>query len=66
MGNNRIKQSNRMANGTLREYIIADKKIFSASWSMLPSYRNETVDGAWGAEDIKTFYESLAGRNNLE
>lgn len=62
MGVNRIKQSVRMANGTLREFIIADKKIFSVSWSMLPSYRNETVDGAWGAEDLKTFYESAAGQ----
>lgn len=63
MGTNRIKQSTRMSNGTLREFIIADKKTFSTSWSMLPSYRNETVDGAWGAEDLKTFYESLAGRS---
>lgn len=62
IGTNRIKQSARMANGTLREFIVADKKIFSVSWSMLPSYRNETVDGAWGAEDIKTFYESLDGQ----
>jgi hypothetical protein len=29
---------------------------------MLPSFRNETVDGGWGAEDIKNFYESTAGR----
>lgn len=62
---NRIKQSTRMANGTLREFIIADKKTFSTSWSMLPSYRNETVDGAWGAEDLKTFYESLAGQTSF-
>lgn len=62
IGTNRIKQSTRMANGTLREFIIADKKTFSTSWSMLPSYRNETVDGAWGAEDLKLFYESLAGQ----
>lgn len=65
IGTNRIKQSSRMANGTLREFIVADKKTFSVSWSMLPSYRNETVDGAWGAEDIKTFYESLAGRKSF-
>lgn len=62
VGTNRIKQSTRMANGTLREFIIADKKIFSTSWNMLPSYRNETVDGGWGAEDLKTFYESAAGQ----
>jgi hypothetical protein len=60
--NNRIEQSTRMANGTLRRYFIADKLNISVSWEMLPSFRNETVDGAWGAEDLKNFYESPAGR----
>lgn len=59
---NRIEQSQRMANGTLRKYFIADKLNLSVSWEMLPSFRNETVDGAWGAEDLKAFYESAAGR----
>lgn len=58
----RIESSQRMANGTLRKYFIADKLNLSVSWEMLPSFRNETVDGAWGAEDIKNFYESSAGR----
>lgn len=58
----RIEQSARMANGTTRKYFIADKISVSASWEMLPSFRNETVDGGWGAEDIKNFYESTAGR----
>lgn len=62
IGTNRIKQSVRMANGTLREFVIADKKIFSVAWTMLPSYRNETVDGAWGAEDLKIFYENSDGQ----
>jgi hypothetical protein len=58
----RIESSQRMANGTLRKYFIADKLNLSVSWEMVPSFRNETVDGAWGAEDIKNFYESAAGR----
>jgi len=66
MGTNRIKQSTRMANGTLREFIVADKKTFNVSWNMLPSYRNETVDGGWGAEDLKTFYESADGKKAFE
>jgi len=60
--NNRIEQSTRMANGTLRRYFVADKLNISVSWEMLPSFRNETVDGGWGAEDLKNFYESSAGR----
>ena len=58
----RIEQNKRMSNGSLRRYFIADKKQWDVSWSMLPSYRNETVDGAWGAEDIKAFYESEDGQ----
>jgi hypothetical protein len=62
LSNNRIEQSVRMSNGTLRKYFIADKLELSVSWDMIPSFRNETVDGGWGAEDIKNFYESSAGR----
>ena len=62
LDNNRIEQSTRMADGTLRKYFIADKLNISVSWDMIPSFRNETVDGGWGAEDIKAFYESSAGR----
>jgi len=66
IGSNRIEQQQRMANGLMRKYFIADKKTFSLSWSMLPSFRNETVDGAWGAEDLKLFYESFAGQGAFE
>ena len=62
LDNNRIEQSTRMADGTLRKYFIADKLNISVSWDMIPSFRNETVDGGWGAEDLKSFYESAAGR----
>ena len=51
-----------MANGTLRKYFIADKLRIDLAWEMVPSFRNETVDGGWGAEDLKSFYESAAGR----
>jgi hypothetical protein len=58
----RIESGQRMSNGTLRKYFIADKLNLSVSWEMVPSFRNETVDGGWGAEDLKAFYESAAGR----
>lgn len=58
----RIEKVIRTSNGTLRKNHIADKRIFSTSWDMLPSYRTFTVDGAWGAEDIRTFYLSDAGK----
>lgn len=62
MDNNRIEQVQRTSNGTLRKFFIADKKTFSVSWDMLPSYRTLTVDGAWGAEDIRSFYNTALGQ----
>jgi len=59
---NRIETGQRMANGTMRKYFVADKLNINVSWEMIPSFRNETVDGGWGAEDLKNFYESAAGR----
>lgn len=58
----RIESVRRMANGTLRKYYVADKYNFSLSWDMLPSYRTLTVDGAWGAEDLRSFYSSTEGQ----
>lgn len=58
----RIEQIQRMSNGTLRKFHIADKKRFGVSWSMLPTYRTLTVDGYWGAEDLRTFYASDEGK----
>lgn len=59
----RIENSKRMANGTLRKYWVADKRQMSLSWTMLPSYRTLTVDGAWGAEDLRAFYIANQGKS---
>lgn len=58
----RFEKTARMANGSLRKLFIADKKIVSTSWSMLPSYNSMTVDGYWGAEDLKNFYLGAKGQ----
>ena len=62
----RIEKKQRMANGTLRKYIIADKRTFSTSWSMLPKLTSQTVDGFWGADDIESFYNTVTGSFSLE
>ena len=62
----RIEKVTRTSDGTLRKNHIADKKRFSASWTMLPSYRTLTVDGAWGAEDLRTFYLSNGGKESFK
>ena len=61
----RIEKITRTSNGTLRKNYITDKRRFSASWTMLPSYRTLTVDGAWGAEDLRTFYLSNGGKESF-
>ena len=54
----RIERTQRMSNGTLRKIFIADKNILSVSWTALPSYASMTVDGLWGAMNIKDFYQT--------
>lgn len=52
----RHEQTARMANGSLRKIHIADKKTISTSWDMLPTYSTMTVDGGYGAQDLRAFY----------
>lgn len=59
---NRIEKTQRMSNGTLRKFFIADKKSINVSWNMLPSFYTFTVDGGYGAMDIKSFYEGTAAK----
>ena len=61
----RIEKVVRTSNGTLRKNYIADKKKFQLSWDMLPSYRTLTVDGGWGAEDLRSFYFSEEGKQSF-
>jgi hypothetical protein len=71
---NRIEKQQRMSNGTLRKFFIADKKSISISWNMLPSFSTFTADGGYGAMDIKSFYEgsaskasgALSGKNSFD
>lgn len=62
----RIETSQRMANGTMRKYYVADKRTFSTSWDMLPNRAIYTVDGLWGADDMEDFYKLRTGAFHLE
>ena len=66
IGFNRIEKSQRMSNGSLRKYFIADKKSFGISWSQLPSYSTMTIDGGYGALDLKSFYEGANGKSTFK
>jgi hypothetical protein len=60
---NLIEATDRMANGTLRKYIVARKFVITANWKDLPSLDSNVVDytsGAKGAAWIKAFYEGNA------
>ena len=54
-----IENSARMANGTLRRYITANKKKVAISWDMVPAAGgyNFTADSNLGAAWLKSFYE---------
>jgi hypothetical protein len=70
----RIETVQRMANGTMRKYVIAIKKIIDCSWTYIPSATQTvssqsgqsfaafkpTVDGNYGAGFMKAFYEQYA------
>jgi len=55
----RIEKSDRMADGTLRRFITANKKKISTSWTDLPAAGgvNFTADGNLGGAFLKSFYE---------
>ena len=66
IGQNRIQKVTRMSNGTLRKFFIADKREFSTSWNMLPSFSNMTVDAGYGAVDLKSYCEESKGQGVLK
>lgn len=56
-----IEKQNRMANGSLRKYIIAKKHKISTSWTFLPTKTSETADDNYGAAWMESFYNANAG-----
>lgn len=62
----RIEFPKRMANGTLRKYVVADKRTFSTSWKDLPHSAAFTVDGFWGGREMKNFYQAQKGIFDLK
>jgi len=52
-----IQKEQRMANGTMRKYVVSKKKTFSCSWSMLPTKSSMIVDNKANAKLMKEYYE---------
>jgi hypothetical protein len=53
-----IENVQRTANGTMRKFVVAKKRNFQVSWTMLPSRKNLTIDNKYGAEGIRDFYNT--------
>lgn len=56
----KIENKQRMANGTLRKFVVATKRSLKASWDDLPRQDAHTADGFWGANSMKTFYNTYS------
>lgn len=61
----RIETRQRMANGTMRRYFVADKRTFSVTWNDLPTLDAQTVDGFFGAASIENLYNTQTGAVTL-
>lgn len=56
-----IENQQRMANGKLRKYVIAQKNNLSVSWSYVPTRSSECVDKNYGGAWLESFYKTYAG-----
>lgn len=57
----RIENKQRMVDGTLRKFTVATKRVIKVSWTELPNSDSITVDGFWGANSLRNFYDSHPG-----
>lgn len=62
----RIGNSQRMVNGTMRRWFVADKRTWSTSWSNVPHSAAYTVDGKMGGNEIEDFYLNHPGAFTLQ
>lgn len=73
VGFDRIENSNRMWDGTMRRYTIAKKRTWSTSWDNLPSTNTKvaqggmsTVDGGWSGSQMESFYYATDGAFQMQ
>jgi hypothetical protein len=61
VSNTLIEKSSRMANGTMRKYVVANKRTLSTSWKDLPSNSSSTVDLNYSSAWLTEFYLANVG-----
>ena len=52
----KIETANRMIDGTMRKWVISEKRTWSVSWEMVPHTSLRTVDGGMGGQEMENFY----------
>lgn len=57
----KLMNENRMVDGTLRRYVVAEKRSWSISWENLFSKDEGVVDGFWSGESLLQFYKDTPG-----
>lgn len=67
----RIEKKQRMADGTLRRYVVAKKRTWSCSWENVPNKNGvsgamSTADGGYAGEDIETFHNTHDAEFNMQ
>jgi hypothetical protein len=56
-----IEKEQRMANGTLRKFVVSKKDVISTSWSFLPAQSADIVDGNYSGSWLTSFYNANVG-----
>lgn len=56
-----IEHAQRMANGKMRKYVIASKRVIATSWTDVPSTSTMTVDYAYSSAWLQEFYNANVG-----
>ena len=56
-----IEKESRMANGTMRKFIVTKKDTISTSWEFLPAKSADIVDGNYSGSWLTAFYNANAG-----
>jgi len=61
----RIENKKRMADGTLRTFVVSTKRQIKVSWSKLPRTDLQTIEHGWGALSLASFYKTTNLEFNL-
>jgi hypothetical protein len=56
-----IEKEARMANGTMRKFVVAKKDTISTSWEFLPAKSTDIVDGNYSGSWLTAFYNANVG-----